>query len=232
MATTADRTAVRTAALHDLLPPVARRRTRIGLVAGGLGTYWPQFPGLLPQLKESAAYVAERFRAMDAEVTDAGFVSDAQEGARAAEQLRRADCDLIVLFLTTYLTSSMVLPIAQRSHTPVLVIDLQPSEKMDHAAFDTGAWLAYCGQCPVPEVGNVFRRAGIPFRSVSGCCARSPPGGASSSGSGPRTSVPRSGTPGTASWGTCIPACSTCRPIRRCWPRRSARTWRCWSSTT
>src|SRR3546814_2908836 len=28
--------------------------------------------------------------------------------------------------------------------------------------------LAYCGQCPVPEIGNVFRRAGIEFRSVSG----------------------------------------------------------------
>ncbi|MFG3273449.1 arabinose isomerase [Streptomyces luteogriseus] len=168
MATTADRTGARTAALHDLLPPVTRRRTRIGLVAGGLGTYWPQFPGLLAQLQESAAHVAGRFRQMDAEVTDAGFVSDAREGARAAEVLRKADCDLIVLFLTTYLTSSMVLPIAQRSHTPVLVIDLQPSEKMDHAAFGTGDWLAYCAQCSVPEVGNVFRRAGIPFRSVSG----------------------------------------------------------------
>ncbi|BDZ53359.1 L-arabinose isomerase [Agromyces marinus] len=82
--------------------------------------------------------------------------------------MRKADCDLIVLFLTTYLTSSMVLPIAQRSGAPVLVIDLQPTQKMDHASFDTGAWLAYCGQCPVPEVGNVFMRAGIEFRSVSG----------------------------------------------------------------
>ena len=154
--------------VSGLLPPKARRKPRIGLVAGGLGTYWPQFPDLLPQLQESARYVSERFRGMDAEVTDVGFISDAQEGAVAAEQLRQADCDLIVLFLTTYLTSSMVLPIAQRANTPVLVIDLQPTEKMDHASFDTGAWLAYCGQCPVPEVGNVFRRAGIPFRSVSG----------------------------------------------------------------
>jgi L-arabinose isomerase len=62
----------------------------------------------------------------------------------------------------------MVLPIAQKGNTPVLVIDLQPSEKMDHENFDTGDWLAYCGQCSVPEVGNVFMRAGIPFRSVSG----------------------------------------------------------------
>jgi L-arabinose isomerase len=152
----------------DLLPTTPRAKPRIGLVAGGLGTYWPQFPDLLPQLQESARYVAGRFEAMDAEVLDAGFISDAQEGARAAERLRQGDCDLIVLFLTTYLTSSMVLPIAQRANTPVLVIDLQPTERMDHASFDTGAWLAYCGQCPVPEVGNVFRRAGIPFRSVSG----------------------------------------------------------------
>jgi L-arabinose isomerase len=151
-----------------MLTPKNRRQARIGLVAGGLGTYWPQFPGLLPQLQESARYVSDRFQGMDADVVDVGFISDAQEGDVAAERLRAADCDLIVLFLTTYLTSSMVLPIAQRANTPILVIDLQPTGKMDHATFDTGAWLAYCGQCPVPEVGNVFRRAGIPFRSVSG----------------------------------------------------------------
>ncbi|KZE39528.1 L-fucose/L-arabinose isomerase family protein [Microbacterium sp. T32] len=156
------------ASLATLLPPRQRRKPRIGLVAGGLGTYWPQFPDLLPQLQESARYVSERFAGMDADVTDVGFISDAQEGAAAAETLRQADCDLIVLFLTTYLTSSMVLPIAQRADAPVLIIDLQPTERMDHAGFDTGAWLAYCGQCPVPEVGNVFRRAGVPFRSVSG----------------------------------------------------------------
>ena len=121
--------------ISTLLTPKARRKTRIGLVAGGLGTYWPQFPTLLPQLQESARYVSERFQAMDAEVIDAGFISDAQEGAVAAEKLRAADCDLLVMFLTTYLTSSMVLPIAQRSNTPVLVIDMQPTEKMDHATF-------------------------------------------------------------------------------------------------
>ena len=152
----------------ELLVPKKRTPTRIGLVSGGLGAYWPQFPDLLPQLQESARYVTARFTELDAEVVDVGFISDAQEAGVAAEKLRVADCDLIVVFLATYLTSSMVLPIAQKSKTPVLVIDLQPTEAMDHANVDTGKWLAYCGQCPVPEVANVFRRAGIPFRSVSG----------------------------------------------------------------
>jgi len=147
---------------------VPGRRPRIGLVAGGLGTYWPQFPDLLPTLQRSAARVSERMKGMDCDVVDVGFISDAQDGARAAEQLRVAGCDLIVGFLTTYMTASMLLPIAQRSDAPVLLINLQPTERMDHATFDTGQWLAYCGACPLPEMANTFLRAGVPFRSVSG----------------------------------------------------------------
>lgn len=150
------------------LTRIAGRRAKVGLVAGGLGAYWPQFPGLLPQLRHSAALVADRMRALDCDVVDAGFISDAQDGARAAEQLRAAGCDLIVCFLTTYMTASMVVPIAQRSDAPVLLINLQPTEAMDHATFDTGQWLAYCGACPLPEMANAFRRCGVPFRSVSG----------------------------------------------------------------
>ncbi|NIJ09916.1 L-arabinose isomerase [Saccharomonospora amisosensis] len=145
-----------------------RRRPRVGLVAGGLGAYWDQFPDLLPTLQRSAAYVSERIASFDAEIVDAGFISDAQEGAVAAEKLRTAGCDLIVGFLTTYLTATMLLPVAQRSGAPVLLINLQPTESMDHANVDTGQWLAYCGACPLPELANTFQRAGVEFRSVSG----------------------------------------------------------------
>jgi len=140
----------------------------IGLVAGGLGTYWPQFPDLLPRLRASAEVVSRKLRGFDAEVVDAGFVSDAEEGSVAADRLRAADCDLVICFLTTYMTSSMVAPIARRCQAPVLFLNLQPTESMDHAAFDTGQWLAYCGACPLPEMANLFERLGVEFRSVSG----------------------------------------------------------------
>src|SRR3984957_19246892 len=144
------------------------RRTKVGLVAGGLGAYWPQFPDLLPQLERSAQRVSMRIRAMDCDLADAGFISDAEDGAKAADLLRTAGCDLIVCFLTTYMTASMLVPIAQRAGAPVLLINLQPTEAMDHDTFDTGQWLAYCGACPLPEMANAFTRCGVPFRSVSG----------------------------------------------------------------
>jgi L-arabinose isomerase len=153
-----------TGALARIIP----RKTRIGLVAGGLGAYWPQFPGLLPQLQGSARRVRERLSGVECEVVDAGFISDAQEGAAAAEKLRVADCDLIIGFLATYMTATMLVPVAQRSGAPVLLLNLQPTEAMDHATFDTGAWLAYCGACPLPEMANAFERCGVDFRSVSG----------------------------------------------------------------
>jgi L-arabinose isomerase len=110
-----------------------KRRPKIGLVAGGLGAYWPQFPDLLPTLEKSSAYVSERIAGFDADIVDVGFISDAQDAAAAAEKLRGAGCDLIVGFLTTYMTATMLMPIAQRSGAPVLLINLQPTESMDHS---------------------------------------------------------------------------------------------------
>lgn len=147
------------------VPP---RQTRVGLVAGGLEAYWPQFPDLLPKLQSSARRVAERLGELGCEVFDAGFVSNAEEGVTAAERLRASGCDLIVAFLATYMTATMLAPVAQRGDAPVLLLNLQPSQAMDHARFDTGDWLAYCGACPLPEMANVFERCGIAFRSVSG----------------------------------------------------------------
>lgn len=142
----------------------------VGLVSGGLGAYWPQFPELRPRLVRSAATIA---RSLDelapGSVVDVGLVSDAEEATVAGERLRGADCDLVVVFCATYLTASMVVRIAQRAGAPVLLLNLQPSSVIDDASrMSTGDWLAYCGACALPEIANALRRCGVGARSVSG----------------------------------------------------------------
>ena len=136
--------------LHvDNMPSFARR-SRIGLVAGGLAAYWPQFPNLLPQLEQSAAYVSHRMSQFDCDVVDVGFVSDAQEAATAAEKLRVAGCDVIVAFLSTYMTASMVAPIAIKSQAPVLLLNLQPPRRWTtlRSTLDSGWLTAERAHCP------------------------------------------------------------------------------------
>ncbi len=58
----------------------------------------------------------------------------------------------------------------------MVVLNLQPEAAIDYQAFNrlkdrtamTGEWLAFCSACPVPEIANVFKRAGIAFHQVTG----------------------------------------------------------------
>jgi L-arabinose isomerase len=91
--------------------------------------------------------------------------------------------DLLFLYITTYALSATVLPVVRRARVPVIVLNLSPGAAIDYAWFNalgdrarmTGEWLAYCQACSVPEVANVFKRAGIPFHQVTGMLDEDPP---------------------------------------------------------
>jgi L-arabinose isomerase len=141
----------------------------VGLVSGGLAAYWPQFPGLRDAVERSTRLVERRLQASGAVVIDGGFVDEPSAVDPASDRLRAAVCDLIFFFIPTYLTSSLVLPVAQRSGAPTVILNLQPGPAMGpDDRLDTGRWLAWCGSCPVPEISNALHRAGLPFRSISG----------------------------------------------------------------
>lgn len=144
------------------------RRPRIGVLSVGLAEYWGQFPGLLDELQRQAGRVVDRLGESGGDVVAREFVSTPSEGVAAGERFRAAGLDLLVVHLATYATATQVLPAVQRAGVPVLVIDLQPHSRMDHANTDTGRWLSYCGVCSLPEVAAAFTRSGVPFRSVSG----------------------------------------------------------------
>ena len=149
---------------------------RVGLFGIGLEAYWSQFDGLEERLKGYVARVAEKLAAPGREIVNFGLVDSPEKAFAVGHQARRQDVDLLVLYVTTYALSSTVLPVVRRAKVPVLVLNLQLEAAIDYARFNslpdrtamTGDWLAFCSACPVPEIANVFARAGIPFHQVTG----------------------------------------------------------------
>lgn len=143
-------------------------KARIGVFGIGLAAYWSQFEGLKTRLEGYQKFVEQRLAEMGAEVISAGLVDTAPAAQAAGTQFASAGVHLIVCYVGTYATSSQVLPAVQRSHAPVLVLNLQPTPALDYLNTDTAEWLANCCACCVPEIANAFARSRIPFNVVSG----------------------------------------------------------------
>jgi len=155
---------------------------KVGVFGIGLDTYWPQFPGLEQRLKRYTDQVAQRLARPDVEVVNQGLIDTPEKAAEAGHQFRRADVDLIFLYVSTYALSSTVLPVVRRARVPVIILNLAPAAAIDYKSFNklgdrtkmTGEWLAYCSACPVPEIANVFNRCRIPFFQVTGILENDP----------------------------------------------------------
>jgi len=149
---------------------------RVGLFGIGLDTYWPQFAGLEERLKGYLRKVADKLQRPGVEVVNLGLVDSPEKASLAGHRFRQEDVDLVFLYITTYALSATVLPVVRRARVPVIVLNLSPAAAIDYAWFNalgdrtrmTGEWLAYCQACSVPEVANVFKRAGISFHQVTG----------------------------------------------------------------
>lgn len=149
---------------------------RVGLCSIGLDAYWSQFAGLEERLKSYVAQVATRLARPGVEVVNLGLIDKPTRSREAGHQCRREDVDLLFVYVATYALSNTVLPLVQRAAVPVIVLDLQPRASIDYKSFNqlanrtamTGEWLAFCSACPLPEIANLFARAGIPFHQVTG----------------------------------------------------------------
>jgi len=149
---------------------------KIGIFGIGLDTYWPQFEGLKERLEGYLKIVADQLSALHPQVVNAGLVDNIDKAFEAGKLFSTEDVDIIFLYVSTYALSSTVLPVVQRAKVPVIILNLSPGPAIDYTSFNswkdrtkmTGEWLAYCAACPVPEMANVFSRAGIRFNQVTG----------------------------------------------------------------
>lgn len=153
-----------------------KRPLRVGLFGIGLDTYWPQFKGLKTRLEGYVRTVQRKLERPGVEVVNLGLIDNPVKALEAGHKFRAADVDVILLHVTTYALSSTVLPVVQRAKVPVIILNLAPAAAIDYAKFNalgdrtamTGDWLAFCAACPVPEIANVFNRAGVDFHQVTG----------------------------------------------------------------
>jgi len=146
----------------------AKLKPRIGLYSMGLKAYWTQFPGLEGRMKHYGAFIAEKLEAMGAEVVRYDLVDCEAAGIAAGELFQAHNVDLIFAHSATYVNSACVLPVHQICNAPVVVLNLQPTTRINYAKTTTGEWLAHCGACPAPEVVNALHRAGISCEVVNG----------------------------------------------------------------
>lgn len=153
--------------MSKLIPIKPVKKARIGLYTIGLKAYWTQFPGLKDRVIEYGMFM-EKKMCQWGEIFNYGLVDTEIEGRKAGEWFNEKNVDLIFCHSATYATSSTVLPIHQICKVPVVVLNLQPTERINYEKTTTGEWLANCGACPVPEMANVFNRSGVDFRVING----------------------------------------------------------------
>jgi len=149
---------------------------KIGLFGIGLEAYWEQFDGLEHRLSGYIDIVEKKLQNFGADIVNLGLIDTPEKAFEAGKLFRKEDVDIIFLYVTTYSLSSTVLPVVQRAKVPVIILNLAPEAAIDYSIFNkmkdrvkmTGEWLAYCSACPVPEIANVFKRAGISFHQITG----------------------------------------------------------------
>src|ERR1700683_1329917 len=168
--------------LGRLLMEAWDNQLKVGLFGIGLDAYWPQFPGLRDRLAKFTEMVARKLEGSGVRVVSLGLIDSPEKSFAAGHEFRKADVDLIFLYVTTYALSSTVLPAVRRAKVPVIILNLSPAPAIDYDSFNrlgdrtkmTAEWLAYCQACPVPEIANVFNRCKIPFFQVTGMLQEDP----------------------------------------------------------
>lgn len=143
-------------------------RARIGIFNVGFHRYWPQFPGLREELDGYRTEFEDSVRNLGVDVISAGLVDTVESGRAAGDFFARNDADLIICFVTTYVQSAFVLPVAQRGKAHMVLVGLQPTKGMDVKHVTTHMQLAHDNCTSLPEIMYALRRCGLRGDTVFG----------------------------------------------------------------
>ena len=147
----------------DGTPYIPRRKplaSTIGVFGVGHHSYWPQFDGLLDEMKRKLALFLNKVRAHGGQVIDFGIADNARSAYSLRSQLKAASLDLIFCDMLTYATSATFGVIARDLDVPIVLVALQPLEALDYSRASTFMQLSNDDFCAVPEFAGVAIRMG------------------------------------------------------------------------
>jgi L-arabinose isomerase len=161
---------ISTAETSALQTSVGRKHTRprVGVFNVGFHRYWPQFPGLREELDGYRVEFEDRLREMDVEIISAGLVDTVDSGRKAGDHFASQNVDIIFCFVTTYVQSAFIVPVAQRGKAHMVLVGLQPTAGMDVTKVTTRMQLAHDNCTSLPEIMYAMRRCGLRADTVFG----------------------------------------------------------------
>jgi L-arabinose isomerase len=142
---------------------VARRKQRtahVGIFGVGFHKYWPQFDGLLDEMRRKLDVFVGKVKRSQVQATSFGLVDDAASAYALLPRLKAADLDLVFCDMLTYATSASFAAIVRGLDVPLVLVALQPLPALDYAKASTYMQLCNDDFCAVPEFTGVALRLG------------------------------------------------------------------------
>ena len=145
---------------------VQRRKSlaaNVGVVSVGLDTYWAQCPGLLDDMRRKEDVFVRKLDGLSVSVSRFGMADNPQNAAALVPAMKAADLDLLFVDMVTYATSSTFTPfVRELPNVPIVLVALQPDERLDYEHATIYRQLLNDDLCSVPEFTGVAVRYGRP----------------------------------------------------------------------
>ena len=139
---------------------------KIALFAVAHKTYFPQFEGLYEKLCGYHNELKNKILKNGVEVFDFGIICESEQSFETADKINAEGVDLIICNMITYATSSVFAPIIRNCRAPVILVALQPLQKLDYSKASTFMQLENDNICSVPEFTGVAIRLGKKVQDV------------------------------------------------------------------
>lgn len=137
-----------------------QRTARIGIFAVAHGVYWNQFEGLYENIMKYHEDFIKLVKSNEVEVIDFGMIDTSEKAYAKLKDMSAAGIDLLMCNMVTYATSSVFAPIIREINAPMILVALQPLNKLDYNKACTFMQLENDNICSVPEFTGVAERLG------------------------------------------------------------------------